>query len=319
MSLKLWSTAFDDCSISFEQKQIEYSSEAYESGSMHLNKGDVAIITGASRGLGVFIAREFAKKGMSLVLAARSEPGLKKVADELKSLGVDILTLPTDVADPNALQTLVDASVQRFGRIDVLVNNAGFAYTLPYDQVDAADIQHIVAVNLTAPMLLTRLVMPIMFAARRGHIVNIASLAGVLPTPYEELYTATKHGLVGFTRSLRASIQDNRWPIGASLICPGFMDDAGIYEDYKQKFGVKAPSAIGSMSASQLGQKVIRAIEENVPDVFVTKGPVRFSSALLALAPRFFESFSARMNTAAIFRSIAAGHVKARAEKKSTR
>jgi short-subunit dehydrogenase len=216
------------------------------------------------------------------------------------------------VSDSAALHTLVDLALQRFGRIDVLVNNAGMANTLPFDHVEASDIQQMVAVNLTAPMLLTRLVLPHMIAANRGHIVNIASLAGVLPTPYEELYTATKHGLVGFTRSLRASAEDNRWPIGASVICPGFMDDAGIYEDFKQKYGVKAPSALGSVSANKLGQEIIQAIEGNLPDVFVTKAPVRFSSAMLALAPRWFESISVRMKTAALFRHVAHAHVEER-------
>jgi short-subunit dehydrogenase len=256
---------------------------------------------------------------MSLVLAARSQQSLTMLADELQASGTDVLTVPTDVADPDALRKLVDLSMQRFGRIDVLVNNAGFACTLPFDHIESAEIQHMVAVNLTAPMLLTRLVMPHMFAAGRGHIVNIASLAGVLPTPYEELYTATKHGLVGFTRSLRASAADQGWPIGASVICPGFMDDAGIYEDFKQKYGVKAPAAIGSMSADLLGEEIIRAIEKDLPDVFVTKGPVRVSAALLALAPRFFESITVRMKTAALFRQIANAHVEERRERSSAR
>jgi short-subunit dehydrogenase len=284
---------------------------------MNINKGDVAIVTGASRGLGVFIAHALAKKGMRLVLAARSQQHLTALANELQSLGVDVLTVPTDVADTDALQKLVDLAMQRFGRIDVLVNNAGFANTLPYDHVEITDIQQMIAVNLTAPMLLTRLVLPHMLTAGRGHIVNIASLAGVLPTPYEELYTATKHGLVGFTRSLRASATDKAWPIGVSVICPGFMDDAGIYEDFKKKYGVTAPAAMGSISASQLGQEIIRAIEKNLPDVFVTKAPIRISSALLALAPRLFESMTVRMKTASLFRQIANAHVEERRGSKS--
>jgi short-subunit dehydrogenase len=276
---------------------------------MILNRGYVAIVTGASRGLGVFIARELAGRGLSIVLAARSQEGLTVVAEELRSTDVAVVTVPTDVADESALRALVDTALQHFGRIDVLINNAGFDYTLPYDQVEIADIHRIVAVNLTAPMILTRLVLPSMISARRGHIVNIASLAGVLPSPYEELYTATKHGLVGFTRALRASILDNGWQLGASVVCPGFMDDAGIYEDVKNGYGVKAPRALGSMSAAGLGRIVVRAIEKDLPDVLVTRAPVRISAALLALAPRLFESISARMNTGAIFREVARAHV----------
>jgi hypothetical protein len=95
------------------------------------------------------------------------------------------------------------------------------------------------------------------------------------------------------------------------------MDDAGIYEDFKQKYGVKAPAAIGSMSADRLGEEIIRAIENNLPDVFVTKGAVRISAALLALAPRFFESITARLKTAALFRQVANAHVAERREKSS--
>jgi short-subunit dehydrogenase len=254
---------------------------------------------------------------MRLVLAARSQQHLIALADELQSLGIEVLTVPTDVADTDALRKLVDHSMERFGRIDVLVNNAGFANTLPYNHVEIADIQQMIAVNLAAPMLLTRLVMSHMLAAGRGHIVNIASLAGVLPTPYEELYTATKHGLVGFTRSLRASAADKAWPIGASVICPGFMDDAGIYEDFKKKYGVTAPAAMGSISASRLGQEVIRAIENNLPDAFLTKAPIRVTSALLALAPRLYESITARMNMAGLFRQIANAHIEERRGSKS--
>ena len=282
---------------------------------MIINKNDVAIVTGASRGLGVFIARELANKGATLVLAAHTEAGIKTVADELRAIGTEVLTVPTDVADPNALQTLVDVAVQRFGRVDVLVNNAGFDYTLPYDHAELADIHSILAVNLAAPMLLTRLILPSMLRNGRGHIVNVASLAGILPSPYEELYSATKNGLVGFTRSLRLSAQDMHWPISASVICPGFMDDAGIYEDVKRNYGVKAPSAVGSMSAKRVGEAVIRAIEKDLPDILVSKGPVRISAALLALVPRFYEWMSVRLGTSKIFREVASAHVKERARR----
>jgi len=279
---------------------------------MKINRGDVAIVTGASRGLGVYIATALAEKGMSLVLAARSESTLNSVREQVRARGVDVLTVPTDVADAAALHALVGTSMKHFGRIDVLVNNAGFTYTLPYDHCEIEDIQRTTAVNLTAPMVLARLVLPHMIAAGRGHIVNIASLAGLLPSAYEELYTASKHGLVGFTRSLRASAQDRRWPISASTICPGFMDDAGIYEDYKKAYGINAPSALGSLSAKVLGKEIIRAIEKDLPDVHITKGPIRFSAAMMAMAPRIYESISKRMDTAKIFRVIADAHVEER-------
>ena len=175
---------------------------------MQIRKDDVAIVTGASRGLGVYIAQALAAKGTRLVLAARSVNALEKVAADLRKTGSEVLCVPTDVADPAALQALVDATLAKFGRIDILVNNAGYDEPLQFDQCRVEDISRILEINLAAPMILSRLVIPSMRKNGRGHIVNIASLAGVMPTAYEELYSATKHGLVGFTRSLRASAQD---------------------------------------------------------------------------------------------------------------
>lgn len=279
---------------------------------MKLESGNVAIVTGASRGLGVFMARALARKGCALVLAARSNDALVSVAQELEAEGTETLAVVTDVSKPQELQGLVNATIQRFGRIDVLVNNAGYDYALPYDQTELADILGMVEVNLTAPMMLTRLVLPEMLKRGRGHIVNIASLAGVMPSAYEELYTATKHGLVGFTRSLRASARDSGWPVSASVICPGFMEDAGLYEQMKKDYGVNAPAMMGSTRATDLGDAVVRAIEKDIPDILIMKGSPRLAVAALALAPRLFESINARMDTGALFRAVAKKHVQER-------
>lgn len=279
---------------------------------MKLRQGDVAIVTGASRGLGVFIAEALAKKGVSLVLAARSQDALISAADRIRATGVEVLTVPTDVSSADDLQALVNSAVEHFGRIDVLVNNAGMDYAIAYDQIEVADILRMVEVNLTAPLILTRLVLSEMLKGKRGHIVNIASLAGVMPSPYEEIYTATKHGLVGFTRSFRASALDKKWPISASVICPGFMDDAGIYEQMKLDYGVQAPASLGSTSATVLGENVITAIETDAPDILMMKGAPRIAVASLALAPRLFEKVNVRMDSAALFRTVANEHAQER-------
>jgi short-subunit dehydrogenase len=275
---------------------------------MKLEHHDVALVTGASRGLGVHIAKALARKGLRLVLAARSADELEAVASALQREGVEALAVTTDVNQPEELQGLVDRAMDRYGRVDVLVNNAGIEHAMPFDRVDLRDMQHTVGINLLAPMMLTRLLLPGMIAQGRGHVVNICSLAGVMPSPYEELYTATKHGLVGFTRSLRASAKDMKWPIGASAICPGFMDGSGMYEDMKRDYAVIASSLMGTTHASRLGPIVIKAIEHDMPDVLLMNGSPRLAVASLALAPRLFEWLSARLDANALFRKMAAVH-----------
>ena len=273
---------------------------------MQIKSGDIAIVTGASQGLGVHIARALAERGVHLVLAARSAAALEQVAGTLRAAGkVEVITVPTDVADLAALERLVSAATERFGRVDILVNNAGLERTLAYDELPIADIQQMIAVNLTGPMLLTRLLLPQMLRNGRGHIVNIASVAGVMASPYEEPYVATKHGLVGFTRSLRLTAQELKWPVSASVICPGFMDGAGMYEGMKQQHGVSAPLVVGSMHAGVLGHAVIRAIESDQPDAILMKGAPRLFVALLALLPRAYEYFSNKLDTASVFRVVA--------------
>lgn len=126
-----------------------------------------------------------------------------------------------------------------------------------------------------------------------------------MPTAYEELYSATKHGLVGFTRSLRASAQDMKWPISASAICPGFMDDTGIYVELKAEYKVGAPAWMGAIPAPKLGRAVIRAIENDLPDIIMMRGTPRLFMASLALMPRVYERLQLLLNPFALFRAAA--------------
>jgi len=273
---------------------------------MQIHKGDVALITGASRGLGAVIAEALAARGMQLVLVARSEADLDAVRRQLLAkYPIEVLTLTADLSDESALPTLVADALRRFGRIDVLINNAGVDHPLRFDAVNAADIGRTLFINLTAPILLSRLCLPHMQQAGRGHIVNIASIAGLMSSAYEELYVAAKHGLVGFTRALRLSAQELRWPVSASVICPGFMDGTGMYEQMKSQHQVKAPASMGSLSAQRLGQCVIDCIEQDRPDAVLMRGAPRGVVVLQNLLPRFYERLCGWLDTAAPFRTVA--------------
>ena len=213
--------------------------------------------------------------------------------------------MPADIGDPKSIAELAAKAEEHFGGVDILVNNAGIESTLRYDLRDAEEIRQMIAVNLTGPMELTRIVLPGMIERGRGHIVNIASVAGLMPSAYEEPYTATKYGLVGFTKSLRLTAQDCNWNVGASAICPGFMAGTGIYEDMKNRFGVTAPASMGTMSAERIGPAVIRAIEKDLPDVMLMRGRPRIVAGLATMAPRLFERLVKAVDSGSAFRRIA--------------
>jgi short-subunit dehydrogenase len=281
---------------------------------MKLRKGDVALVTGASRGLGMHIARALHARGAHLVLTARSVEALELAARQLEGAG-DVLVVPADVSQPDDRRRLVDTVLTRFGRVDVLVNNAGVEHAMSFEHVEASAIEQSMAVNLIAPISLTHLVLPSMLKQGQGHVVNIASVAGLMSSPYEELYVASKHGLVGFTRALRASARDMNWPISASAICPGFMDGDGMYETMKRSYGVRAPRTMGTLDARSIGQAVIRAIEKDSADVLLMRGAPRLIAALQVMAPSVFERLMAWTDSASLFRALAVAHDEERKRK----
>ncbi len=268
-------------------------------------KDRVAILTGASRGIGVHIARALAKEGVHLALAARSAQELEAVRAEVEALGVKAIAVVTDVTAPAQLEALVDACTTELGPVDLLVNNAGIEDIAAYDGLSAERIDRSIDVNLRAPMHLVRHVLPGMVERDRGHIVNIASLAGLAPTAFGEAYNATKHGIVGFTRSIRASEQVLGSAVSASVICPGFVTEVGMYAQFQREGASSAPAMLGTSTPEQVADAVVRAIRQDLPEVIVNKGPMRLTFALSLLFPRFSEWLSMRIGAHDVFRSTA--------------
>lgn len=252
-------------------------------------QGRVAILTGASRGIGVHIARALAEAGADLALAARSEEKLEAVREELAATGRRILVVPTDVADPAAREALVRTTEAELGPVDILINNAGIESAAAYEQVDHAEIDRFIAINLAAPMHLVRLVLPGMLERDRGHIVNVSSIAGVGPTPFGAPYAATKHGLVGFTKSLRATSKFSGSKVSASTICPGYVRDVGMYQQMQDDGAERAGFLLGTSPPEAVSAAVVRAIRKDLPDVLVNPGFPRAMFALMLLFPRFGE------------------------------
>ena len=189
--------------------------------------GQIALITGASRGIGRAIALRLAQDGATTVLAARSEQALHDVAQMIHTSGGTTLVVPTDVTENQQLTALVDRTLAQYGRIDVLVNNAGGG--TPRTLITKArlsDWEWTLRVNLWATMVLSKLVLPRMIERRQGAIINMCSLAGTAGKAGEAAYAAAKFGIRGFTQSVFDEVHE--YGIKVSNICPGYVDTAMI-------------------------------------------------------------------------------------------
>jgi len=182
-------------------------------------EGKIAIITGAGTGIGKGIARAFAKEGAKLVLASRKKENLETTASELQSLGATVLVVPTDVTDEARVIVLFKRTMEKFGRLDILVNNSGAFDGGPLDELSLETWQKVIDVNLTGPFLCTREAMKIMKQQRGGRIINIGSLAAKMPRFNAAPYTSSKHGLVGLTRT--TALEGRSYGISAGCLHPG--------------------------------------------------------------------------------------------------
>ena len=162
-------------------------------------KDNVAIVTGAGRGIGKAIAEAFAREGADVVCSARSVDEINAVASAIGGLAV-----PCDVADEADIRRMIDATTDAYGRIDILVNNAGAVARLPVHELPAEDWDHVLNVNLRGLFLCTKYALPSMLDQGSGCIINISSGAGVVGPRNRSAYAASKHGVMGFTKTLVA-------------------------------------------------------------------------------------------------------------------
>lgn len=184
--------------------------------------GQVAIVTGGGRGIGRAIALALAEVGAAVVLAARSRQQLAAVAAEIRDAGGQALAVPTDVTQDTAVEALVEQVVGERGRIDVLVTAAGTGSFGPVAEAKASDWDAMLAVNLRAVMVSARAVLPVMLRQRSGTILNIASIAATRPIAGTAAYTATKAGVLGFSRVLAEELRTVGIRVG--VLVPGAVD-----------------------------------------------------------------------------------------------
>src|SRR6202050_895533 len=182
-------------------------------------EGKVAVVTGASRGIGLAVARGLGGLGAKLSLCARSADKLQNVANELKSAGVEVVIVAADVTSPDDIRSLVEETKQAFGAIDILVNNAGIGYFGPFYEANESNWDSVLDTNLKSVFLLSKAVAKGMVERRGGHIINIASLAGKNAFAGGAIYCASKWGLLGLTNCMAEDLRAHG--IRVSAICLG--------------------------------------------------------------------------------------------------
>ena len=197
--------------------RVEHGVNPHMKDSTH-NK--VVIITGASSGIGAAVARRLARDGLCLTLAARRLDRLEQVANEVKALGGEPIIVQTDVRNRSDIERMVEVTLNQWEHIDVLFNNAGLSHDKLLIRIKPEKIRDEINVNLTAVIECAQVVLPVMLRQKSGHIINVASIAGLIALPGSTIYSTTKFGIIGFSDSLRRELHGTR--IHVSAFCPGF-------------------------------------------------------------------------------------------------
>ena len=263
-----------------------------------------AIVTGASHGIGEYIARALAGRRMNLLLVARSEPELVRLARELRSRDVTVAVAAVDLGRPGAAAQVAAAAAAELGSVDVLVNNAALELQRRFHTLDTDEIETVIRVDLIAPIELSHRLLPGMLERGYGRIVNISSIAGRVGFPYTEAYAASKDGLIAFSRVLRNDYR--RAGVSASAIVLGAVKDAGLGQRTIDELGLKTNTSF-MVSPEKVARAVVRAIEKDKAEIVVMPGPGRLLKALMDLFPGFGPAMN-RMSGGEKFMALVADH-----------
>ena len=246
----------------------------------------VAIVTGASSGIGRETAIAFAKAGYAVVLAARREQRLQEAAEACRRENPDAqaLVCRTDVTDPRQVNALVAAAKNQFGRIDVMVNNAGYGHFSAVHDLSDADMRAIFDVNYFGVFYGCRAVAPVMMAQKSGHIFNMSSLMGKFGAPFHGAYCATKFAICGLSDSLRIELRP--YNVHVTSVCPALTQSE--FPQHLRNAAARAGSRIlgrlGRKPAGPVARKIVKTTGKYKPNLVFTAGG-RFISLAAALWP----------------------------------
>lgn len=262
--------------------------------------GSVAVITGAASGIGKALATALARKGGSLALVDMQEAELDEVADALRGGGTQVLSFAADVCDGDVIRTIVADTVAYFGRLDFIFNNAGIVIEGPAADQSLDDWNRIIDINLRGVVNGVLGALPVMRDQGFGHIVNTASLAGLIPFPRVAAYSATKHGVVGLTRAIRAEAAAHG--VRATALCPGRVRTpiltggryGTISQEAQARISRESAGRAAAIEPEDFAERVLRALVRNKA-IVVEPRIVRVVEAFCRTFPRTTDRLLARI------------------------
>jgi NADP-dependent 3-hydroxy acid dehydrogenase YdfG len=232
--------------------------------------GKVAIVTGASSGIGEATAWEFSRAGAITVLAARRAERLERLQREIEAIGGTALAVPTDVTDPDQIKHLVQTTVSRFGRIDILANIAGWALYEWLEEMTHEELRKAYDVNVIGLAEVTRQVLPVMKRQRSGIIMNMSSYASRISTPPLTVYASTKYAVEGLTDGMRRTLLP--WGITVIRIHPSSVSGTEFNERVVREGGIRYRSVpIGRISRERLARHLVGLIEQPRRELFISR------------------------------------------------
>lgn len=255
-------------------------------------KDKVVLITGASSGIGLAAAYGFARKGAKLMLCARREAPLQEACQKISALGAQCHYAVTDVANEDDVNLLIDKTMAHYGRLDVLVNNAGYGHFLPISETTSQQMQELMQVNFFGTFYATKAVLPIMRKQQSGHIIMVSSVAG--KRVFRKIggpYNVSKFAMQGFTEALRMELRDTS--IKVSSVCP--VTTATEFFDFSEKqTGKKAKLTGPIQTAEQVADVIVDLVAHPRAEVIMVKS-LRLIFALQALFPGFVDWLVAKI------------------------
>jgi NAD(P)-dependent dehydrogenase (short-subunit alcohol dehydrogenase family) len=257
----------------------------------------ITVVTGAASGIGQATALEFAAAGADVVVSDVNETGLAETVSAIEAKGRKAVALGVDVSKPDQVEAMIAKAIETFGRIDILMNNAGVGLSGEMRHLSLQDWEWIVGINLWGPIYGIHFALPHLLKQKSGHIVNVASSAGLIASPGMSAYTTTKFGLVGLSEVLRNELA--RFGIGVTVVCPGFVR-TNIFQTGKMK-GMKEeaearrnlPSWLG-ISKETCARDILRAVQKN--RFLIIPGPeMKVVYTFKRFAPFLYQGFNKMM------------------------